>query len=857
VATDIERLSVLVEANTKQYANAMNKLQRQTNTAINASTASIKRLDTSIGTMSASATKSLSRLAGMFGIGLGVEAFTSAIRDAVKSTADMRDVAARIGITTDALQEMRYAAGQSGVEIGQMDDALSKFSKNIGQAANGSGDLLKILQANNVSLRDSKGNLRPLNDLLGDFADLVKRAANDSDRLVLVTTAFAKGGIGMVNVVRDGKAGLAAFADEAHRTGQILNSELADKAGVIDDKFTQLTGTLSTTFKNVLLDMIAGSGDFADQLERVATWITNVGNAITSSKSSYDDIIRWFGMADDLFSKLATQNIHVAALDELNKQLQSVRANIQKLNQEAAAGDPLALGELPGLKAREADLMNQITVEQGRVPPVISQLTKAELERTDQLAAIKDAAQSFNDAAGSVENATTKLGDAAAAMKSRNDALSDAAKLIISREGFKSSAYYDVNAYRVGFGSDTTTAPNGTSSAVTAASTTTVADAMRDLMRRIAEIQMKILQQIGDEAFKSLSSGSLAALTSVFYNYGHLPSDIAKAAQSGNATSIAAAIGSHTGDNAGINKRRRIEEQQVALTGVPGGEAAIDVLKAQTAAMDEQNQKTLDLAKAKQDLLVSAEREIEALGLEAKSFGETTYEAERQKELQNLLNQATAAGIPITNAYRENLAKLAADHAAAAVALEDAKKKADSFNQSQQQLIESADEFRDFSKDLLGGFIQDLESGKSATEALGDALKKVADKLLDMALDNILGSLFGQQGTPLTGIGGFLGSLFGFGGVTAHAAGGDFDGSGPILVGEKGPELIMPKAPGSVVPNGQFGRATQSQQHVSVSVGVEPSPLFVTRVKQEVSDGNRRMAATMPSILANRQARGI
>ncbi|NKB78574.1 hypothetical protein HED49_03310 [Ochrobactrum daejeonense] len=56
-----------------------------------------------------------------------------------------------------------------------------------------------------------------------------------------------------------------------------------------------------------------------------------------------------------------------------------------------------------------------------------------------------------------------------------------------------------------------------------------------------------------------------------------------------------------------------------------------------------------------------------------------------------------------------------------------------------------AKEFANLGKDLLGGFIDDLRNGASASEALANALQKVASKLIDIALNNIFsgGGLFG------------------------------------------------------------------------------------------------------------------
>ena len=65
-------------------------------------------------------------------------------------------------------------------------------------------------------------------------------------------------------------------------------------------------------------------------------------------------------------------------------------------------------------------------------------------------------------------------------------------------EGFREKPYFDVNAQRVGYGSDTVTTPEGKVVPVTKSTTTTQKDAERDLRRRIeTEFIPKAAAQVG------------------------------------------------------------------------------------------------------------------------------------------------------------------------------------------------------------------------------------------------------------------------------------------------------------------------------------------------------------------------
>jgi hypothetical protein len=103
--------------------------------------------------------------------------------------------------------------------------------------------------------------------------------------------------------------------------------------------------------------------------------------------------------------------------------------------------------------------------------------------------------------------------------------------------------------------------------------------------------------------------------------------------------------------------------------------------------------------------------------------------------------------------------------------------------------------------------------------------------------------------TPLAGMASrFLGGLFGPGTATVGAAlgptdlglpgfadGGPVAGGRPIIVGEEGPELFVPRGHGQIIPNGQSAGGTVVNQTINISVGVAQT------VRAEI-------AALMPAI---------
>jgi GH24 family phage-related lysozyme (muramidase) len=135
-------------------------------------------------------------------------------------------------------------------------------------------------------------------------------------------------------------------------------------------------------------------------------------------------------------------------------------------------------------------------------------------------------------------------------------------------EGFRSTPYWDVNAWRVGYGSDTITRADGTVVPVQQGMTVSREDAERDFNRRIEhEFVPRVVQQIGSDAWQRMNTQQREALASIAYNYGSIPQSVVTAARSGDPQVIGQAIQGLGGHNDGVNRNRRNQEAQAFLGG--------------------------------------------------------------------------------------------------------------------------------------------------------------------------------------------------------------------------------------------------------------------------------------------------
>lgn len=268
-STDFQRLIIQMEA---RNARLEKDLAKAAGVADKTAGRIERRFNTMNKTLNSQASvlgKGLVKSLGVLGIGVGLTQLPKTISGIIKSSADIGVIADRIGLTTDAFQELRFAADLANVDVGTFDTSMAQFAKRMGEATTGAGDLAKILALNNVPLKDNQGNLRPINDLLLDYADLIKGAANEQEALFLATEAFGKSGGAMVSILGDGSIALRTIMQDAKDTGKVLDEELIRKAQAMDDEFDKVVQSMSIGWKTFVIEVVGGAIKLESSMDKL------------------------------------------------------------------------------------------------------------------------------------------------------------------------------------------------------------------------------------------------------------------------------------------------------------------------------------------------------------------------------------------------------------------------------------------------------------------------------------------------------------------------------------------------------------------------------------------------------------
>ena len=148
-----------------------------------------------------------------------------------------------------------------------------------------------------------------------------------------------------------------------------------------------------------------------------------------------------------------------------------------------------------------------------------------------------------------------------------------------------------------------------------------------------------------------------------------------------------------------------------------------------------------------------------------------------------------------------------------------------------------------------------ITGAKSFGEAMTGVLNRIRDKIIDAQIDKLIGGFgeafgAGASGGKKKGLGGFLGGILG--GLFANG------GKPPVnkisLVGERGPELFVPRSAGTIIPNKQLGGGTTN----IVNVSVDASGSAVSGNNQDAQAlGNVIGAAIRAELIKEKRAGGL
>ena len=235
------------------------------------------------------------------------------IKKTISEADNMGNVAAKIGMTTESLSALKYAAEFSDVSFETLTTSMGKLNKSMVAVAGGAGGpAAKAFQALGISVTDSNGSLKTNEQVLKEVATKFAGYEDGAAKSALAMAIFGKSGAEMIPLLNEGGAGIDALTQRARDLGVVISGETSDAADKLGKTMFDLGAVKSATFLKIteqllptlqnLANVFVGAANNSNLMKAagqvlmvvfntLATAVINIGASLTAFSAILSSVI--------------------------------------------------------------------------------------------------------------------------------------------------------------------------------------------------------------------------------------------------------------------------------------------------------------------------------------------------------------------------------------------------------------------------------------------------------------------------------------------------------------------------------------------------------------------------------------
>lgn len=180
------------------------------------------------------------------GLGIAAAAATTAatgLAAFAKETADSLDVidkqSQKIGLSTDAYQELNYVMGMSGADINSMESGMKTLTKQIVSAADGTKSSTDAFKKLGVAVTNTDGSLRSQEDIMWDTLNALQSVENQTEKASLATQLFGKAGTDLIPLLNSEQGSIESLRKEASDLGLVMSEDMVKSGADLSDQISK------------------------------------------------------------------------------------------------------------------------------------------------------------------------------------------------------------------------------------------------------------------------------------------------------------------------------------------------------------------------------------------------------------------------------------------------------------------------------------------------------------------------------------------------------------------------------------------------------------------------------------------
>jgi len=267
MADDVARLLIQVSATTELLRSNLNKAEAAVAQFERGTNKRLARVDAGFSSLGRGMGVVKTAAIGLLA-SLSVSAFTRVAKAGLEYAASLGEIAQQLGVSTKFLQEFRFAATQNGASIEQADTALGKFSITLGKAFSGNKASVDAVAKLGLSLKELKAQSD--SDRFAAVADAIAKIPDPAQKASAAVAIFGKGALALIPTLNLAGEGFRAAAAEAEQFGLILSDKQIQDADKTADKLDKLWQAIQTKIASVAADNALAIGSLADSFANLA-----------------------------------------------------------------------------------------------------------------------------------------------------------------------------------------------------------------------------------------------------------------------------------------------------------------------------------------------------------------------------------------------------------------------------------------------------------------------------------------------------------------------------------------------------------------------------------------------------------
>lgn len=285
MADDTTRLAVAIEANTKQFENAIKKLEKATGQSlrgVNDNAAATGKAFDSLSAKVKSASGDMSRdLAGALSvasggtiagalIGGGLAGAVALVKETSQSLAELGAEAKKAGLSVERFQELKYVSAQNVVGLDALTDGIKELQLRADEwIVTGAGPGAEAFQRLGYSADDLSRKLKDPSNLFVEIIGRIGKLNRAAQVRVLDEVFGGTGGERFVGLVDQGEQAIRGQIRAANDLGIVLNEDVIKRAAEIDAKFRVIADVIGSAMKEAVVDVATALVDLQDRAKKI------------------------------------------------------------------------------------------------------------------------------------------------------------------------------------------------------------------------------------------------------------------------------------------------------------------------------------------------------------------------------------------------------------------------------------------------------------------------------------------------------------------------------------------------------------------------------------------------------------